>query len=279
MAELEAHRTELEDDTDNDAKVKHLNLLVEYIRAAYISTSSRLASLLKDRKITYDLLWALFRPNMEIYTTVLDAEKPACCRYDSGKERTTNTGIAYFHAECRLLDFNGHVFGEVSSALGIGKFQGAKRVDRLEAFPLEFHGHQKKMKEYFVRCGRQFASLMGQHHVQYRGNAFYIEKGEYVEVPVDSRIMVDVAYFRKINPNYTRPHINELARPSSSNNTYILFFSDTDAEEVETNGLDTTTMSEGDLMICSQTVYGWSFGNKRWRKPSSPKRSTRWSVC
>jgi len=279
VVELEARRAELEDDTDNDAKFKHLNLLVEYIRAAYVSTSSRLASLFKNREITYDLLWALFKPNMEIYTTILDAEKPACCRYDSGKERTTSTGITYFHVECRLLDFNGQVFGEVSSALGMGKFQGAKRVDRLEAFPLEFHGHQKEMKEYFVRCGRQFASLMGQHHVQYRGNAFYIEKGEYVEVPVDSRIMVDVAYFRKINPNYTRPHINELARPSSSNNTYILFFSDTEAEEVKTNGLDTTTMSEGDLMICSQTVYGWSFGNKRWRKPSSPEHSTGWSLC
>lgn len=91
---------------------------------------------------------------------------------------------------------------------------------------------------------------MGQHHVQYRGNAFYIEKGEYVEVPVDSRIMVDVAYFRKINPNYTRPHINELARPSSLSISYI-FFSNTDADEVKTNGLDTTTMSEGELMICS----------------------------
>ena len=104
-------------------------------------------------------------------------------------------------------------------------------------------------------------------------------KGEYVEVPVDSRIMVDVAYFRKINTDYTRPHINELAKPSSSNSNYIFLFSNTDAEEVKTNGLDSTTMSESDLMICSQTVYGWSFGNKRWRKPSSPERSTRWSLC
>ena len=39
--------------------------------------------------------------------------------------------------------------------------------------------------------------------------------------------MVDVAYFRKINPDYTRPHINELARPSSSNNVYVIFYSDT----------------------------------------------------
>lgn len=99
-----------------------------------------------------------------------------------------------------------------------------------------------------------------------------------VSIKVFPRIMVDVAYFRKINPNYTRPHINELARPSSSNN-YIFLFSDTDVKEAKTNGLDTKTMSEGDLMICSQTVYGWSFGNKRWRKFSSPEFFTRWSLC
>jgi hypothetical protein len=102
---------------------------------------------------------------MKIYTIVLDAEKLACCRYDSGKKRTTSTEIAYFHVKCRLLNFNKHVFGEVSSTLEIEKFQEIKRVDRLEAFSLEFHGHQKKMKEYFVKCDRQFASLMNQNHV------------------------------------------------------------------------------------------------------------------
>ena len=212
------------------------------------------------------MLWALFKPNTNIYTTILDAEKPACYRYNSGKEQITNGGTPYFHVECHCLDFNGQVFGEVSTALGIRNFQGAKQVDRLEAFPLEFHRYQQKMEEYLVRCGRQFVSLMGQNHVQYRGNAFYVEEGEYVEVPVDSRIMVDVGYFRKVNPNYARPHINDLARPSSSNSIYILF-TDTETEEVKSNSLDTTTMREDDLMICSQTVYGWSFGNKRWRKP------------
>ena len=50
---------------------------------------------------------------MEIYTTVLDAEKPVCCRYDFGKERTTSTGILYFYIDCRLLDFNKLVFNKV----------------------------------------------------------------------------------------------------------------------------------------------------------------------
>lgn len=150
---------------------------------------------------------------MKIYTTILDAEKLACLRYDSGSERTAN-GVPYFHAECAYLDYNGQTFGEVSTALGIRAFQGAKQIDGLEAFPLEFHRQQDEMKKYFIRCGRQFTSLIGQHHAQYRGNAFYMENGDYVEVPVDSRIVVDVAYFRKVNPNCARPRINELARPS-----------------------------------------------------------------
>jgi len=270
VPELEAHRTELKNDTHHDAKLKHLNLLVGYIRSTYASTTSRLASLLKNCEITYDLLWALFKPNTMIYTAILDAKKPACYRYDAGKERTTTTGVTYFHVECRYLDFNGQVFGEVSTALGMGTFQGAKRIDSLEAFPLAFHRRQKEMREHCVRCGRQFVSLTGQRHVQYRGNAFYIEKGDYVEVPVDSRIMVDVAYFRKVNPNYARPHINELARPSSLDGFYTLW--GTEAEEVKSIAPDPKNMSEGDLMICSQTVYGWSFGNKKWRESSSFER-------
>jgi len=270
ILELEAHRTELEGDSHHDVEFKHLNLLVEYMRTAYISTTSRLASLLKNREITYDLLWALFKPNTTVYTTILDAEKPACYRYDSGEERTTSSGVIYFLVECRYLDFNGKAFGEVSTALGIRTFQGAMRIDRLEAYPLAFHQRQKEMREHCVRCGRQFVSLTGQHHVQYHGNAFYIEKGDYIEVPVDSRVMVDVAYFRKANPNYIRPHINDLARPNSSDGFFI--FSDAEADAVKSSSLDMKAMSEDDLMICSQTVYGWSFGNKQWCKSLSFER-------
>jgi hypothetical protein len=72
-------------------------------------------------EITYDLVWALFKLNIIIYTTILNAEKPACFRYDSGKERTTNR-VTYFYVEYRLLDFNWQVFSEVSTALGIRTF-------------------------------------------------------------------------------------------------------------------------------------------------------------
>ena len=115
---------------------------------------SRLTSLLKNYETIYGLLWALFRPNTNINATIFDAEKPACYRYSSGKERTTSSGVSYFHIECYCLSFNGQVFGDVFMALGIKNLQGAKRTDKLEGYPLEFHHNPKEIKKYFAKCAR-----------------------------------------------------------------------------------------------------------------------------
>lgn len=269
VTELKEYRGKPEAITFDDAKLKYLNLLIEYISTAYASTASRLASYVKTHEITYNLLWALFKPNTIVFTTILEAQKPACYNFESGKENITSHGVSYFHVGLRFLDFNGQLFGEISMALGISKFNGAKRIDQLEAFPLEFHRSQERMGEHLVRCGRRLVSLMGKHYMQYRGNAYYIENRKFSEVPVDSRIMVDVSYFRKANPNYTRPHINELARPSSSTGYAFIALFDDESDNIKSNGIDTNNMSDEELMVCSQTVYGWSFDNKMWRKCSS----------
>ena len=39
------------------------------------------------------------------------------------------------------------------------------------------------VSEQDIRSRRQFAAIIGQHQVNYGGNAFYIEKGDYVGVP------------------------------------------------------------------------------------------------
>jgi len=66
--------------------------------------------------------------------------------------------------------------------------------------------------------------------------------------------MVDIFYFRKINPNYVKPHLNELAKPSSSDGFFIIF-SDTESDDVKGNAYNPNILSEDDLIICSQTVY------------------------
>jgi hypothetical protein len=274
ISKLKAHWTELEDNSHHNVKFKHLNLLVKYMCTVYILTMSHLASLLKNHKIMYDLLWALFKLNTSVYTTILNAEKPTCYRYNFNKKRTSSAEITYFHVKCHYLDFNGKAFGEVSTTLKIWTFQGAKPIDRLEAFPLTFHQCHKEMREHFVRCGWQFVFLIGQHYVQYHDNAFYIEKNNYIKVSVNSCIMVDVAYFCKANSNYSRLHINDLVRLNSSDCFFI--FSDTEVKVVKSSDLDTKAMSDNNLIICSQMMYGWSFDNKQWCKSLSLKYPMKW---
>jgi hypothetical protein len=115
-----------------------------------------------------------------------------------------------------------------------------------------------------MKCGEIFVNFKGQYYVQYRGNAFYVRNGRYVKIPVNSRIMVDVFYFRKINPNYVRPAINKLVRFNLSSSYY--YYPVVGGDEVKSNGSDLTLFSKDDLMTCCQTVYGWNFGNKQWRR-------------
>jgi hypothetical protein len=110
---------------------------------------------------------------------------------------------------CRYLDFNGKVFGEASTALGIEKFHGTKRINSLGVFPLQYHQSEKDTKAYLEKCGRKFLSLMNVHHCQYQGMAFYMKRKRPVKVFVNSKIMVYAGYFREANPNYTRPSIND----------------------------------------------------------------------
>ena len=260
LPELEAYRTKLSDDVgQGGAELKHLNLLVDFMKSKYASTTDRLIPLIKNGEIIYDLLWALFKPNTVVYTTCLDTEKGLCFRFDRGDEKMSSAGVTYFHMECRYLDYDGVVFGEVSTALGVAKFADVKRIVTPDAFPLAYHPRRSEMRTGLVARGRRFVTLLGVHHLQYHGNAFYMQKGELVEVSVKSRIMVDAGFFRENNPNYTRPRISGLVERKSLNDGWYTFKPE---QEVKSNGREPSKMMDDDLLLCSPTVRGWSFGNK-----------------
>ena len=177
-------------------------------------------------------------------------------------------GVEYFHIGCHYLDFDGKVFGEVSAALGIEKFRGAMKISSLGVFPLIYHQKEKETRAYLDKCGRKFLKLMKVRHCQYQGMAFYMKKNRPVKLFVNSRIMVDAAYFREANPNYARASINESEKESSLGNGWFIFGDEGDAEKasdsVKTNGLEPSEVEGDDLLICSPTVLGFSLGIKLW---------------
>ena len=113
---------------DSDANRKSfesLDLLISTIKNSYKSTTERLIPLLEEGKVTYDLLWALFKANGHVISICSGSNKPRCLKYDMGEEKKTNQGVEYFELQCQYLDFDGKVFGVVNEKLGIEKFRGA----------------------------------------------------------------------------------------------------------------------------------------------------------
>lgn len=49
--------------------MQHLDLLINCVKSIYVPTTERLLPLLEYGEITYDLLWALFKPNTPICAT------------------------------------------------------------------------------------------------------------------------------------------------------------------------------------------------------------------
>ena|SRR5438552_4176415 len=140
LSELEAYQANSDYDRGPDpSALKHLDTLVNRIKTDYKVTTESLLPLLEKGEITYDLLWALFKPNTLVYTACFGTGKPRCIIFDYGEEKTTKHNSKYYHMSCRYLDFNGNVFGEAPTEVGIPKFRGRKRINTLDAFPLRYH--------------------------------------------------------------------------------------------------------------------------------------------
>jgi hypothetical protein len=264
LPELEAYRDAATGTAHDSETLKALNLLIRTIKDTYEPTTERLAGLLAEGKITYDLLWALFKANGHVVTTCRGSRKPRCVRYDFGEEKETTQGVKYFELQCCYLDFDGKVFGEVIDRLPIEKFHGAKRIDALEAFPLVYHPSREDLKKHLLERGQKFRDMRGSHHVYYQGNAFFQEPDGLVRIPVKSRIMIDAGLFRKSNPSYPR-----LFTKKSDGIDLSLWGSSAaqpDSERVKSNGADPDEMKDDDLLICPATALGFSLNDKFWGK-------------
>jgi len=97
-----------------------------------------------------------------------------------------------------------------------------------------------------------------------------MEKGRPVEVSINSRIVVDAAYFKETNPNYKRPSITKPSKQTSSSNIWISMdldgTSESSSDVVKSIGKNSAEVAGDDVLICSPTVLGFSLNKKLWRK-------------
>ena len=95
--------------------------------------------------------------------------------------------------------------------------------------------------------------------------AFY-EENHLVKLFVNSRIVVDAAYFRKANPKYAKASINKFEKERSPGNGWIIWGNEDGSEKssdsVKSNGMEPSEAKGNDLLIGSPTVPGFSLASK-----------------
>ena len=95
--------------------LEHLDLLLGFIRTAYVPTTERLDPFLEKHQITYNFLWTGFKPNTLAYTKYFGVSQPRRVRYEFRGGKTIKGEVEYFYVKARYLDFDGKAFGETSS--------------------------------------------------------------------------------------------------------------------------------------------------------------------
>lgn len=164
-------------DNSSDHDSAHTEHLRRQLKQAYASISQRLESILQYGHITYDLLWALFKPGCHVYTTCIGTKEPRCVKFDAGEEVTQNDET-WFNLECRFLDYDGVEFGEAGIFLRVPKFRGSKPITTLEAYPLRHHPSHERVRKDLVERGQRFRDLAGSHIQHCKGSAFFVSKGK-----------------------------------------------------------------------------------------------------
>ncbi len=184
-------------------KAKHLRLMVKYLDKDFSETKKNLYPLLENGLITFDLLWALYKPNSIAYSaTYGDQEEPRAFKIDFATKESHFMRGQWYTVEGRYLEYDGKTFGMGTTHCEISSFQGVRKITSLDCYPLQYHKDSEKMRVKLIERGKHFVSLQGMNYRHHKGMAYAKRKKQVLKIHIDGRIMVDPAIHRRINPNY-----------------------------------------------------------------------------
>ncbi|KAG9251874.1 uncharacterized protein F5Z01DRAFT_254431 [Emericellopsis atlantica] len=187
-----------------DDKRKHLRVLLKYLNKDYHDIKNTLEPMLASGLITYDLLWALWKPHTLVYApTYGQHDTPRVFKVDVAEKHNSMMKGDFYHIAGKYFEFDGKKYGYGAIAEEITEFKGARKITSLPCYPLEYHKDAEKLRNDLVERGKKFVALSGVHFRAFSGMAFMKRKKGVLKFNItNSRIMVDPAIFRRINPNY-----------------------------------------------------------------------------
>ena len=154
-----------EDEQDQETK-DHLDLLYPVLSEEITPHIEAMKDLTKNKVISFDYLWTIFAPGMEIYTKLNGQDR---LMELTDNRYGANMGGEFFTLECRYIDCDGSSFGFVSSSVDIDKFEGVKKLVDLDALPSHLHSDVENLVDRLHARGAKLEQLNGFHHMSYSG--------------------------------------------------------------------------------------------------------------
>jgi hypothetical protein len=181
----------------------HLKLMIKYLDKDYNDVKKNLLPLLKAGNITFDLLWALYKPNTIAYASTYGAQdQPRAFIVDMAYHESHFMRGEFYIMDGRYLEYDGKNFGLGNVEMAVDKFKGPKKITSLPAYPLKYHKDPEGMKQQLIERGKKFVGLAGMNYKYMKGMAFQKRKKAVLKFNINGRVMVDPKTFRRINANY-----------------------------------------------------------------------------
>lgn len=181
----------------------HLKVLVKYLDTDYAETKKTLYPLLESNMITFEYLWALFKPNTIVYTaTYGNQDEPRAFKMEYATKEYSFMKGEWYCIEGRYLEYDGKSFGMGAMEVNVESFKGARKITSLACYPLKYHRETDALRTNLIERGRKFVALKGMNYRFHRGMAFFKKKRSVIKVNINGRVMIDPAIHRRINPNY-----------------------------------------------------------------------------
>ncbi|KFX91101.1 hypothetical protein V490_06073 [Pseudogymnoascus sp. VKM F-3557] len=153
------------DEQDEDTK-NHLDLLYETLSNEILPHIEVMEDLTKNKVISFEYLWTIFSPGMEVYANIDGHDRIILLR--DSRYGASMSG-EYFSLECRYIDCDGLRFGYVETSLEIMSFDGVKKIVDLDAFPSHLHPNVEGLVDQLHGRGDKLEQLNGFHHMSYSG--------------------------------------------------------------------------------------------------------------
>ena len=149
--------------------------------------------------INYEYMWTIFKPGNLLY--FLELEQPRAFQLRSYCYRYKTTGEDDgLDLQMEYVDFDGERMGNRDAATTLDAFVGTMKVLDLNAYPIEFHKEQDKIKRELIERGRKWEELAGMQFRNYNGVAL---AGDGKRFSVSGRVVIDAKTYHRMNPDHT----------------------------------------------------------------------------